>query len=56
MTWNDLTQRYAKACQISFYGAQADVQQRRQSNGDDEARRWLERFLSGERIAWSDFA
>lgn len=56
MKWNTITHQYATACQISFYAAQADVQQRRQTNGDDEAARWFTRVFAGEQLRWIDFA
>ncbi len=56
MDWNALTQRYARECQISWYAAKADVEARRQSNGDDEAGIWFTRVLAGERLAWNDKA
>ena len=56
MNWIETTYAYAKACQINFYAAQADIAQRRRQNGDEEATRWFCRFLSGETIAWSVFA
>lgn len=56
MKWNTIAHQYATACQISYYAAQADVQQRRRANGDDEAARWFARAIAGEALAWSSFA
>ena len=56
MNWQALTSAYAKACEINYYAARADIEARRQANGDEEARRWLERFLSGEKLAWSNLS
>jgi hypothetical protein len=53
MKWNTVTRQYAQACRISYYAAAADIEARRKANGDDEASRWFERYIGGERIAWN---
>jgi hypothetical protein len=56
MDWTDIARAYAQACGMDYAQAYADVSERRVSNGDVEARRWFERVIAGESLAWNDIA
>lgn len=54
--WNKMVYDLARHCQISWYAAMADIEMRREANGDEEAARWFTRRLAGDKLAWGERA